>query len=395
MAGIAMLLSLRAPATATGDEIDVATLPDITNRMYAIDLYQGSVLGSLRLVGMGGAQVAIAEGAAGMASNPAAAAVRAATSNDKWDWDWFVDWLNPDLATDFDNNGILTEETPEALPVLALGALVHYKKWAVGGAATIQSNPIAVGDAGNEVVPQFVVGRFVVARSWMDDEITGGLSVRAGTFEMRQQDPNQTLFDITGSGLEVGVTWRPRWDFRVGGAISFPITGTKVNTGTCDPNDCAGYILPDRVEVPWRISAGVGYRFADSTWNRQVKGYFRDERAVMVAADVVVFGPSPDAFGLEAFVKKKLQRSGASTVVSGRVGVEYEWKPGRLRLRGGSYWEPGRFNGVGGRLHVTLGLDVRIYSFRFWGKPRRARLSFTGDYAERYGNAGLSLGLWH
>jgi hypothetical protein len=68
--------------------------------------------------------------------------------------------------------------------------------------------------------------------------------------------------------------------------------------------------------------------------------------------------------------------------------------PGKVRVRGGTYWEPGRFVGVGGRPHLTAGVELGFLDFNFFG-ARRLRLSVTGDLARRYGNAGLSVGFWH
>ncbi len=81
--------------------------------------------------------------------------------------------------------------------------------------------------------------------------------------------------------------------------------------------------------------------------------------------------------------------------LSPRVGAEFEWLPGRLRLRAGSYWEPQRFAGVPGRLHLTLGGELRMFAFQFWGAERRLALSMAVDGADDYGNAGLSFGFWH
>jgi hypothetical protein len=71
-----------------------------------------------------------------------------------------------------------------------------------------------------------------------------------------------------------------------------------------------------------------------------------------------------------------------------------EVMPGRLRLRGGAYWEPGRFDGVAGRAHATFGIDLRVLAFQLWGE-RRGRISLTGDVAARYGNLAVSIGFWH
>ena len=96
----------------------------------------------------------------------------------------------------------------------------------------------------------------------------------------------------------------------------------------------------------------------------------------------------------EKAYSQELQRSGEHSSFSLRGGVEYEWLPGRLRLRGGSYWEPGRFERVGGRLHGTFGIEVRVFEANVWGR-RRGRITLTGDVAERYRNVGVSIGFWH
>ncbi|HEY9595505.1 MAG TPA: hypothetical protein VHE79_13585, partial [Spirochaetia bacterium] len=203
------------------------------------------------------------------------------------------------------------------------------------------------------------------------------------------------LFSITAPGLEAGATWVPELrSYRFGAQLATGISGGKVDVEGCDPMSCMGYILPDRVVAPWRAAVGAAYRMAPTAWNQQVAGDFRDERALTVVADVVVAGSDDDAFGLEAFGEHQLQRTGEHPSFSARGGAEYEWLPGRLRVRAGSYWEPGRFEGVGGRVHATFGTEVRVFDFHAWGH-RRGRITVTGDLASRYQNLSLSVGFWH
>ncbi len=414
MITLAMVLGARP---ALGQEVDVDALDDIVDRDYGIDLYQGAVLGSGRIVGMGGAAVAMAEGSAGTAANPAAPAVRPATSHDKWDWDWHADWLSPKLGSDFDNNGIATTEELDGSPFFTFGAVGRYKHWALGLSFDFSRHVVAVPADPDTlaVTPTFVVARGVLARTFAADELTVGLGIRTGNFEMLGtfcetaiddcpvgEQIDRSLFEITGSALETGAVWRPPdRNLRVGATLSLPVAGREVTVDECaDPADCGGYIVPGEVALPWRVAAGVAWRRGPSKWNRKVASEWRDERSLMLAADLVVTGAVEDGFGIEAFVAKKLQPSGRKLVWSLRGGAEYEWKPGRLRVRGGSYWEPGRFlthagETIGGRLHVTAGLDYRFYSFCFWGDRYRARVSLISDAAERYFNGGLSLGLWH
>jgi hypothetical protein len=180
----------------------------------------------------------------------------------------------------------------------------------------------------------------------------------------------------------------------LGASLSFPLSGTQPDVSGCDPNDCEGLILPEGIQVPAQLGLGVAYRFGPTAWNQQVDTRWRDEKALTLAADLLVSGAVPNGYGLEAFLQGDLQRSGAETSLSPRVGAEYEWIPGWLRLRAGSYWEPGRFEGVAGRLHGTFGVEGRIFAFSLFGSPYRLRLGLTLDGASGYGNGALSIGFW-
>ncbi len=393
--GVLVAFVLCAPAAAGAQEVDLAAFPDITSRDFAIDLYQGSALGSGRIVGMGGAAVATAEGSAGMVANAASPAVRPATSTDYWDWDWHVDWLNPEIGSDFDNNGVLTTEELGVSPFFTIGGVLQFGPWAVGIAST------AIRHSAGDLRPSFLAGQINVARTFLGDQLAVGIGGRIGSFELREQGQPRPLFSLGGGGLETGALWMPaEQNFRVGANLSLPMVGKNPEVTDCDPMNCRGFILPDEVRVPWRTSAGFAWRFGPTPWNRKVNDDWRDEKSVVVAGDLIVTGAVASGYGLEAFAAQKLQPSGRDVVFSVRAGAEYEWIPGRLRVRGGSYWEPARFldqNGdaVAGRLHGTVGLDVRIWRFCFWGDRYRAQLSLTADGAEHYGNGALSVGLWH
>ncbi|HEY5924562.1 MAG TPA: hypothetical protein VIV11_22945 [Kofleriaceae bacterium] len=376
----------------------------ITDSNYSIELYDGVALGNTAVVGMGGATVALAIGTSGTLFNPSAPAVKPTTDTDTWSWDYHIDYLNGSLSTDYDNNGF-TSETGTS--VLTLGFGLRFGEWA--GAITATNQFVPVADAmytlpGGEMVPlQASVLRVQLAFArWVKRIDTAiGISGQLAQFglapdctEAGTAEGCEPLFNVNGTGFELGATWAPRQQsFRIGAALATPIAGGNVSG--CDPMDCVGWVLPESVVSPWRLAVGGAYRFSDSHWNQLVGGYFRDEKSVTVAADVIITGSSENAFGLEKFGDSMLQRSGRHTSIGLRGGVEYEWLPGRLRIRGGSYWEPGRFVGVSGRLHGTFGIEVRVFQFWFWGTLRRGRISLTTDFAERYRNGGLSVGFWH
>lgn len=389
------------PAVATAQEF-----PPIDDRDFALDLYGGNALGSLRMVGMGGAAAAIVEGSAGMSVNPASVGVRPPSSTGTWDWDVHVDWLNPGLGADRDNNGIEDVESGDSVtlsPLFYFGGALLYDRFALGVALT--TSTITTETGGTVLEQDLVQARIHIATALWNNQLVVGGGVLAGTFTIQNatamNGADVDLFSITASALELGAVWMPDdRDLRAGAAVTLPATGSETTVDECaDPNDCFGLIVPDRLEVPWSVVAGVGLRLAESRWNRKVPTKWIDEKYVLFAADLHITGAVPDGHGIEAFSRNQLQVSGDRTSISVRAGAEYEWIPGWLRVRGGSYYEPSRFRDpagdpVPGRVHVTAGVDVRVWEFQLFRWRYRLRLSLTADLASRYGNGGLSVGFW-
>ncbi len=386
-------------AAARRAHADAPLGPPITDRNYAIELYDNSALGNDATVAMGGAAVANAIGSSGTLVNPSAPAVRPTTDNDRWSWDYHLGYLNSSLSTDYDNNGRINPGG-SGTAVLTGGLSLRAGDWALAATATVQSLQIA--DAmpltADTQRAKVAIAHWVPA--W--DLALGG-AIQLAQFDLKPDCTGSgtgsgcaSLFSINGAGLEAGATWIPRAQrFRLGGEAATPIAGANVVASTCaDPAACEGYILPLNIVSAWRVAAGGAYRWAPTPWNQQVKAPWRDERALTAVADLVVVGSAANAYGLEGFGQHERQRSGVHASYSLRGGVEYEWLPGRLRVRGGSYWEPGRYADVSGRLHGTFGLEVRAFQFDFWG-PRRGQLTLTGDVAARYRNVGLAVGFWH
>jgi hypothetical protein len=376
-----------------------ATTSPITDSSYSIELYDGVAIGNAAVVGMGGATVALAIGTAGTLFNPSAPAVKPTTDTDTWSWDYHVDYLVGSLSTDYDNNGFTSENGGTS--VLTMGAGIRIGEWGAALTLTTLDAPVAaetmLGSRTVGLAAQTIRGQLAIAR-WIPRLDTAiGVSFTSGSFAFGPDCAEAEcgdLFDISGTGLELGATWAPRrQSIRLGAALSGPIAGGEL--AGCDPADCVGWTLPESVVSPVRLATGVAYRWSESDWNQLVGGHFRDEPSLTVAGDVVITGPSENAYGLESFGNHVLQRSGRHTTVSLRGGAEYEWLPGRLRVRAGSYWEPGRFVGVPGRLHATFGIEVRVLQFMFWDKPRRGRITLTSDIAESYRNGGLAIGFWH
>ena len=384
-------------------------LSPITDRNYAIELYDGTALGNAAVIGMGGAAVAMASGTSGTLNNPSAPGVRSTTDLDSWAWDYHLDYLIGSLSSDYDNNGLTTQNgglkrDDGGSSVFTGGLGLRYHDWAIAVTATEQYALVDAmvttgGSAGGVPLRASAVRYQLALAKWVPQLDTAiGVTATTAEFDLKPSCSGcGSLFTISGRGFEAGATWIPHLQsLRIGGAFASPIAGGDVIASSCpDPSNCDGFILPSTVVSPWRLAGGAAYRWAGTAWNQQVRGEFRDEHSLIVAADLVVVGSSENAYGLEAFGTKQLQRVGRHRAYSVRAGAEYEWVPGRLRVRGGSYWEPGRFEGVGGRIHGTFGVEVRVLQFPLFGSMRRGQITLTADLASEYRNLGLSIGFWH
>ncbi len=383
-------------ALAAGSAAAEPPTSPIQDSNYAIELYDGVAYGNSAVVGMGGATMALAVGTAGTLFNPSAPAVKPTTDTDYWSWDYHIDAI-AGTSTDYDNNGFTSSSSGNVVATFGLGG--RYGEWGAAVTSTIQRRPIVTTDAMEPNLQASTYRIQVALARWLPRiDLAVGASLSVGIFDLAGNCVDGAcstpLFSLSGAGIDAGATWAPRYQsVRLGTAVSAPYRGG--NYTECDATDCAGWILPDSIVSAPRVSAGIAYRFAGTYWNQLVGGHFRDEKSVTVAGDVWVTGPVENAYGLDAFGDQRLQRSGRHTSVSVRGGIEWEWLPGRLRLRAGSYWEPGRFVGVSGRLHGTLGIELRVFQFKFWGKPRRGRITLTSDAAVRYANGGVSIGFWH
>jgi hypothetical protein len=378
------------------------TLTPIMGNDYAIDLYEGVALGNSAVVAMGGASVANAAGSSGTLANVSAPAVRQTTDTDRWSWDYHLDYLNATQSKDFSNSGLST--TTGGAQMTTVGLAGRFGNW--GGAITASYQQAHVGDqqvmltgGGMAYLDATAMHlRAAVAHWFPTRDISVGLAAQLAQLDIKPDCAGpgcNSLFTIQGGGFEAGASYIPRREsYRFGAEVDSRILGGNVVAGNCDPMNCDGLVLPNAVRVPWRVAVGGAYRWAESDWNQVVGGNFRDEPSVTAVLDFVATAPSTNAFGLDAFAQNQLERSGSGYVLSVRGGAEYEWLPGRLRVRGGSYWEPGRFDGVSGRVHATFGVEVRVFEFQAWGR-RRGRITLTGDVAHQYNNVGISIGFWH
>ena len=370
---------------------------------YALEIFNGVALGSGRSVAMGGVALATALGSESLSFNSASPAIRTSYSSSKWDWSAHLNWFNPELGDDFDNDSI-PNQSAGSVPFITAGLVIQYKNWGVGLNVSGISRTLEIDN--NARNPRLELDssnlQMVLARSFFSEQLNFGFGLRLTSFNIRTQS-NQILYDLEGVNIESGLLFKPKYkSHRHGLSIQLPITGnikTEEISTFCLNNDSC-FPLPQKAKSPLVIGYGVAFRFAKSAWNKPTQGKWRDERSLLLASDIYLIGTGDDTFGVEAFSQGQLQPVGKRKNISVRAGAEFECLPGRLRVRAGSYWEPGRFQNesggtIPGRLHGTFGLELRFLQFRLWQKDYRLRLSFTGDFAPRYANSGVSIGFWN
>jgi hypothetical protein len=121
---------------------------------------------------------------------------------------------------------------------------------------------------------------------------------------------------------------------------------------------------------------------------------------VLASASLVIVGPVDSGVGVESFLQRRVNRSGAHGSLSPRFGLESEVVPHYLKVRGGTYLEPTRFSTpeAAPRLHGTFGLDARLFPWSVFGLVSAGTCWRAGaviDAAPRYLGWGVSLGVWH
>ncbi len=369
---------------------DITVLPPTRN----VDFYQGPIVSSHRVIGLGGAYTSIAYGGDGHLVNPAAFALRDPFgADDHFEWDLTLSWLNVS-----EKNVDLTQSGRggdfEQVQFLQGGGHVKLGRHGFGAHIIAQRWTVIVEVDGEPVTAHFQqsFGGPGYAFNFAQGEFVCGVVTFAGKAGL--QIDGDDVASVEGAGLLLGCVWGPFDEpWRVGATLRTPVVGSN----SAGDEEKFGTVIPDGIAVPAELAWGVSWMFGKRRYNiRPTFGYVKDppprdvaREYVLVSADVVLTGAVPDGYGIEAFLEDELQRSGENATVGMRAGIESELVPDWVTARAGSYYEPSRFTTSNGRIHGTLGFDVKAPLVWDW------RLSASLDGASRYLNWGLGLGFWH
>lgn len=435
-----LLWALSAPAEA-----------QVASNDYTLDLYQGPATGSGRIVGMGGAYTAIAEGIDGAALNPAGYAERGEHEVGWFDWEATGGfWLSGLFVdNDYDNNGNKGLRSTNVIQA-ALGLRLQFANVGVGAVGQVRTYKLKDPDTGKRTAAvTLYMLRNGAAYSFEDFVIGGALLL--GGLDVDSFSVN-VLTSLDGVGGHVGGLYRPKGErYRIGAAFRSSI---KQCFAACfgdapdDPNmpvTRGNLVVPQRVEIPWELRLGFAYqwgeRHTNSGWQhtaplkrrlrreiangtyeppatlwgtpyrklpednprkalriamrnhkefRRRYRHIQPRRYVLLSVDAVLIDKVDNGQGLEAFLTQSREASGEHYSFALHGGIETEVVSDILKLRAGGYLEPSRFEETAYRPHLTMGGDVRLFDFWRWSSFGR----FTIDIAPRYINWGFSWGIW-
>ncbi len=402
-AHVAAAAALLALALALAPGGGAAQVFDGTQR---VDAFTGPVVSSGRILGLGGAYVAVGEGLGGAAVNPAAVAQRQRGLARGWDWDWFVTWYVPEARDvgrqDLGNDG----GRDVGLSGVANGQLgLAYQRGVLGVGLLWQSWKLSAPRDGLGVL-EMEIGEasFPVASSFWRDELIVGAALAAVSGVVRLSRPGAApvALEYAGTTVRLGALHRPRGQpWRLGLALDPGARATVRGDRSALPVS-----TPAGFEFPWVLSLGAaGWVGPNARRCNEPPPYELDRHRewgpgpeweearrgpVLLSAQLDLVGPASGAVAVESVLvaSARAPPSGGRVSVVPRAGAEWEPFPERGRVRGGAYLEPSR-TGTSPRLHGTFGVEVRV-PFPI----RDLQLGLSGDLAARFENVSVSLGFW-
>jgi hypothetical protein len=362
--------------------------PPLESSDFNLEYYEGTVAGSPRIIGMGGAYGAVAEGVAGFPFNPASLAKKSPHNKDWWDYDLALDWLIPGsrVNMDIDNTG---------WKGLGGGSLSF-----VEGGLSAQLGRVGLGlflrgrEYPRDLSEPTLVRRYVFSLFEVDlglgVEVIKETLVIGGGFAttgmdvkkwVEGSDKYETLMGFQSGFWRLGALWMiPNSPWSFGAAFAYPAQSSKTK-GSAEA--VADFLLPKAVLRPWELSLSTAYR-------HDMNAHEHDRRYIRGSLDVRLLGASADAVTMPGFLYQVRQAAGEKPSVAVHLGGESEIIGNLLVVRTGTYLEPSRASSINPRMHFTAGSEIRLFKLVWVWK---ASLAF--DVAARYSNVCLGIGFWH
>ncbi len=298
--------------------------------------------GSLRTRGMGGANVAVAEGASTVPDNPAAMALRRSFRTE--------DRLELDSSAQLGTFPLLNSgyewlrDAPLDLP--------HPRaRWriGIGGRAARLGVGLSAGEESLESAQgRFVSRRYALGAGWAGEQFAVGVTPEL--LQFRREVPGSGLEGSLGGGATAGGLWTPRGSpVRVGARLRTPMRTAPLSDGS-------------RLRVPMEAAVGVALVVGATNavgrygprWSPSSPGADR----WLLDVDVLLTGAGGEAVAVMPLLEDGVRREVGGVTARMRAGVEWATLEDRLRLRAGLATVPGRGDAAGVRATLGAGLEV-------------------------------------
>jgi len=234
---------------------------------YVLDLYQGPLLAPTRVMGLGGAYVALAEGVDGIGQNAAASVVRPAYSTGWFDNDVTlgVTLTGAFGRTDFDNSG--TDQRNTSTFFYTLGGLLQFGNFGVGVLADFQRysvDPRTPSDARSATT----IGRLhaTAGYNFWDGQLSVAGGVRGLSMAVNSQsitqETSQNALTLVGVAPQIGAVLRPNFaSWRVGvgyrPAVEAEGIAATAKSDGYGVRRAADLAVPTAARAPWELEIGV------------------------------------------------------------------------------------------------------------------------------------------
>jgi hypothetical protein len=247
------------------------TAPPITSNHYAIEVFQGPLLAPIHVTGVGGAYVALAEDTEGAAANSASPAVR-----DPYSTTWFAYDVSAGISapgafsnTDFDNHGDFANVPNHAsagnFVDVNFGGTLQFGGLGVAATSDLQKFSLTTAAPGTPGL-SLEVGRWKAlgAYGMFGGQLALGGGARIVTMQVNQTGGG-TLLTMTGFAPEVGALLMPTGQqWRIGATARAPVSGNIFGSENVTYENgqraAGGFVLPDRIVMPWEVELGAAYQ---------------------------------------------------------------------------------------------------------------------------------------
>jgi hypothetical protein len=407
----------------------------IDTSSYTLDLHEGPVIGSTRVVGLSGSVSPVTAGVEGYAINPASVALRTPWSRGWADWalDLSLSGTADITGNDFDNNGD-GQFAPEATEFGSGGLGVQLGAWGIGYRVETAKYLVETNDGLSFfTVASLLRGSLVAGYAFADGQLAIGYGIDVYALELDRSEVETGGVSrdaaVQGLAVQFGAIWAPvALPLRVGLSARFPITdGEATAPDNVEPDASGNYpngrfYVPREIRAPVELHAAVQWQWLrplNVRWLNPHDATSDAARAQLAAAEPASTEPPAvqprssqlllsaalkltsavqDGVGVESFFDQTVERSGERFSVSPRAGIEGEPLLDWLVLRAGSYLEPTRFRTGSDRWHATAGCDVHVpiawSVFGLFADDTTFRVSGAVDAAERYFVWSVSAGIW-